>query len=179
MNATSQLILESARVQVRTVTLSDSEFLLRLLNEPAWLENIGDRQVRSQADAERYIKNSIWTQYDAYGFGMYALWLKSSGSPIGICGLVKRETLSAPDLGFALVSDHVGRGLAYEAARGVISHANQSLGIERLYAIARRANDRSIRLLERLGFVHSGPYSTVPGTDVELYVKDDVKAASG
>jgi RimJ/RimL family protein N-acetyltransferase len=163
MNASPQLILESVRMQVRTVMLSDSEFLLRC-----------------KADAERYIRNNIWTQYDAHGYGMYTLWLKSTRSPIGICGLVKRETLCAPDLGFALLSDHVGRGLAYEAARGVISHANRSLGIQRLYAIVRRTNDRSVRLLGRLGFVHTGPYSTAQGGDVELYVKDDVQAgASG
>jgi ribosomal-protein-alanine N-acetyltransferase len=162
-------ILETPRLQVRKVALSDGSFFLRLLNDPSWLENIGDRGVHSDADAVNYIKNNIWAQYEAYGYGMYALQLKSTSSPIGLCGLVKRDFLSAPDLGFALLPDYLGQGFASEAARGLMLHAQSKLGIERLYAIARRANHRSVRLLERLGFHHEGPYVTPEGEQVELY----------
>ena len=86
--------------------MSDGSFFLRLLNDPSWLENIGDRGVHSDADAESYIKNSIWAHYHFYGYGMYAVQLKSTSLPIGICGLVKRDFLSAPDLGFALLPDY-------------------------------------------------------------------------
>jgi len=151
------------------VALSDGSFFLRLLNDPSWVENIGDRGVHSDADAESYIKNSIWAHYHIYGYGMYAVQLKSTSLPIGICGLVKRDFLSAPDLGFALLPDYVGQGFGSEAARGLMSHARNKLAIGRLYAIARRGNDRSVRLLDRLGFRYEGPYATPQGEQVELY----------
>ena len=162
-------VLETSRLQLREVTLSDSDFLLKLLNDPTWLENIGDRGVRCNAEAESYVKHSIWPQYQAHGYGMYTVLLKPSALAIGICGLVKREYLSAPDLGFALLPDYVGQGYASEAARGVMAHALGKFGIGGLYAIARRGNDRSVRVLARLGFHHEGPYLTPQGVQAELY----------
>lgn len=162
-------ILETPRLRLRRVALSDSAFFLELLNDPSWLANIGDRGVHTNADAESYIRNTIWTQYEAYGYGMYALQLKSSESLIGICGLVKREFLSAPDLGFALLPDYVGQGLAAEAAGELMSHAQDRLRIARLYAIVTHGNERSVRLLARLGFRRERPYVTPQGVEVELY----------
>jgi len=168
MEAASQ-VLQTPRLQLRKVAMRDGSFFLKLLNEPSWKENIGDRGVRSLEDAQRYIHDNVWAQYQAHGFGMYAVDLKSTGLPIGICGLVKREFLSIPDLGFALLPDYVGRGYAAEAAAGVLSHARKDLGITRLYAIAKRGNERSLRLLDRLGFRYEGPYRTAQGDEVELY----------
>ena len=150
--------------------MSDGAFFFRLLNDPSWLENIGDRGIRSDADAENYIERAIWSQYQAHGYGMYVVQLKSTSSPIGVCGLIKRDFLSAPDLGFALLPDYVGQGYAFEAARGLMSHAKSELGIGRLYAIAKRGNGRSVRLLDRLGFRHEGPFVTPQEVTVELYV---------
>jgi ribosomal-protein-alanine N-acetyltransferase len=163
-------ILETQRLQLREVALSDALFFLRLLNDPSWLENIGDRGVRSEADAERYIRDNIHAPHQALGFGLYAVQLGSSTQPIGICGLVKRDFLSAPDLGVALLPEFVGQGYASEAARAVMLHAQRQLGIERLYAIVQRGNHRSVRLLERLGFRREEPRSNPQGTEIELYV---------
>ena len=162
-------ILETPRLRLRRAALSDSSFFCRLLNEPTWLENIGDRGVRTNAEAETYIKNRIWASYQDLGYGLYVVELKSAGIPIGLCGLVRREFLSAPDLGFALLPEYVGQGYASEAARGVMSHAKNALGVGRLYAIVRRGNDRSIRVLDGLGFRHEGPCPTLQAEDVELY----------
>lgn len=168
---TSPPILETPRLQVRKVALSDASFFLRLLNDPSWLENIGDRGIHSKADAEDYIKDTIWAHYHAHGYGMYAVQLKSTTEPIGICGLVKRQFLSAPDLGFALLPDYVGRGFASEAARGLMLHAENELRVGRVYAIVKRGNYRSVRLLDRLGFRYEGPHVTTQGEEVELYAR--------
>jgi RimJ/RimL family protein N-acetyltransferase len=162
-------ILETPRLQLRRVALADSAFFLKLLNDPSWLAHIGDRGVHSDADAENYIRSTIWAQYEAHQYGMYAAQLKSTALVIGICGLVKRDFLSAPDLGFALLPDHTGRGYATEAARAMMSHAQKRLRIARLYAIVTRSNERSVRLLERLGFRYEGPFVTPQGVEVELY----------
>ena len=151
------------------MTLEDAAFFLRLLNEPSWLENIGDRGVRTLADAEGYIRNNIWAAYEAHGFGLYALQLKSNPLPIGLCGLVKRDFLASPDLGFALLPEYWGHGYATEAVRAVRSHAQAGLGIERLYAIVKPGNQRSVRLLEQLGFRRQGPCQIPQGDEVELF----------
>lgn len=165
----SAVVLETPRLQLRYVALSDDCFIFRLLNDPSWLENIGDRGIRSQADAERYIRNTVLVQYQTYGYGMYAVQLKSTTQPIGICGLVQRDFLSAPDLGFALLPDYVGQGYASEAARVLLQHAQSELGIGRLYAITKGSNRRSITLLEQLGFRREGPCLTPQGEQLELY----------
>lgn len=163
-------IPETSRLQLRQAELSDAGFFLQLLNDAAWLRNIGDRGVRSESDAETYIRNSIWVPHERYGYGMYVMQHKATHSPIGLCGLVKREYLSDPDLGFALLPNFSGQGYAFEAAVGVMSYARAALGIQRLYAIVNRSNDRSIRLLQRLGFEHEGPCTTPQGALVERYV---------
>ena len=168
MNATS-LNLKTPRLQLRKVELSDGPFFLRLLNEPSWLQGIGDRGIRSIADAETYIRNSIWTQYEAHGFGMYVLQRGSGDECIGICGLVRRDFLSAPDLGFALLPEWVGQGYASEAALHVMSHARSQWHIERLFAIVKRENKRSLGMLQRLGFTFERPCVTPQGAELELY----------
>lgn len=164
------VVLETPRLRLRTVTAADAEFFLKLLNEPSWLENIGDRGVRTREDAERYIMLTVRAPYQALGYGMYAVQPKSTTLPIGICGLVKRDFLPSPDLGVALLPDFAGQGYATEAARAVILHAQGKLGIEQLYALVRRGNRRSVRLLERLGFHREGPCPTPQGTEVELFI---------
>jgi ribosomal-protein-alanine N-acetyltransferase len=164
-------ILQTARLELRHVTLADAAFLLKLLNDPSWVENIGDRGVRSHADAESYIRSTLWSQHETYGYGMYVVQRTGAALPVGICGLVKREFLPAPDLGVALLPDSVGLGLASEAARAVMVHAQSKLGIERLYGIVKRGNHRSVALLGRLGFRREGPSPAPPaGVEVELYV---------
>jgi [ribosomal protein S5]-alanine N-acetyltransferase len=162
-------ILDTPRLTLRQVAPSDASFLLRLLNDPAWLENIGDRGVRSPAAAEVYIRNHIRAHYQTYGYGLYAVQLKAQALPIGLCGLLKRDFLPAPDLGFALLPEYVGAGYACESARALLMHAQNNLGISRLYAIVKRGNHRSISLLGRLGFRHQGACLLPEGVEIELY----------
>ena len=169
---TDGLVAQTQRLQLRGATLADAAFFVRLLNEPGWLRYIGDRGIRSQAAAETYIEQRVCAQYQAHGYGMYVVELRSSGLPIGICGLVKRDYLPEPDLGFALLAAYAGQGLAYEAAQAVMAHVVSAFGIERLCAIVSQDNHRSIRLLERLGFRHAGAVSTPDGARAELYAAE-------
>jgi [ribosomal protein S5]-alanine N-acetyltransferase len=164
------IVVETPRLTLREVALPDAAFFLALLNDPAWLANIGDRGVHSLPDAEGYIRNNIWSAYRAHGYGMYAVRLKSTAQPIGICGLVRRDFLPGPDLGVALLPAWVRRGYASEAARAVMLHAATGLGIARLYAIVKRGNRPSVRLLERLGFALEGPAPISPEDQVDLYM---------
>jgi len=149
------------------MTLDDASFAYQLMNEPAWLQNIGDRGVRSIADARSYIESRMIQMYRTVGFGMYLVELKATSMPIGFCGLVQRESLTAPDIGFALMPQYRCSGYAHEAAGAVMRHAAQQLGLAKLFAIVAPGNERSCRLLQRLGFVREGVFRPNPD-DIEL-----------
>lgn len=143
------------RLIMRPLTLADAPFVLQLLNDSTFIANIGDRGVRTLADAEAYLVAGPLASYQQYGFGLRALELQENGQLIGICGLIQRDTLNAPDLGFALLPDFTGLGYAYEAAKAVLQWA-VALKIARLYAIVSLHNEPSKRLLARLGFNYQG-----------------------
>jgi [ribosomal protein S5]-alanine N-acetyltransferase len=198
-------VAETERLRLRRLRADDAAFLLELLNQPSWLEFIGDRNVRSAAQALDYLEQRIDAQFERYGYGMWGVELReharpathrprqpamgqprmrqpapgqpavdsaASGQPIGLVGLVKRDYLPEPDLGFALLDAYAGRGLAYEAACAVLPLA-RARGLTRLLAITDPDNRRSIGLLQRLGFELEGPQA-VPGATklVQRYSKD-------
>lgn len=143
-------ILETERLALRQFTADDAAFILELLNEPSFIQNIGDRGVRSLADAVKYIEAGPVASYARNGFGLYLVQLKESGESIGMCGLIKRETLDDVDIGYAFLPKFWLKGYAVEAASSAKEQA-RSLGLKRLVAIVDPANQGSIRVLEKLG----------------------------
>lgn len=125
--------------------------MLGLVNEPSWLRFVGDRGVRTLDDARKYILEGPVASYERLGFGMYRVELKATGAPIGICGLVKRDSLGDVDLGYALLPAHWGRGYAFEAASAVLAFARGELGLRRVVAVTASDNTASVRVLEKLG----------------------------
>lgn len=144
--------LATERLVMRHLTVDDAPLMLDLLNSAGWLQFIGDRGVRNVEDARRYIETRLLASYARHGFGHYHLARRSDGVALGICGLVKRDTLEDPDVGFALLPNHAGHGYATEATAGVIRFAQKSLGLRRLVAVTQGDNARSIRLLAKLEF---------------------------
>ena len=144
--------LETDRLIIRPITLDDASFILTLLNEPSFLRYIGDKQVRNLEDARQYILNGPVASYERHGFGLCLVELRESHTPVGMCGILKREELPDPDIGFALLPDFWSKGLAFEAAAAVLNDARERLKLERILAITSLDNEASINLLERLGF---------------------------
>ncbi|HET7696013.1 MAG TPA: GNAT family N-acetyltransferase [Vicinamibacterales bacterium] len=163
------MILRTARLGLRELTAEDGPFILALLNDPGFIEHIGDRGVRSIADAVSYIERGPRASYAQHGFGLWLVELSDTSTPIGICGILKRDVLPDPDIGFAFLPDYRSRGFAYEAAAAVRDFARQTLRLPRLLAIVSPANGRSIRLLQRLGFAFERTM-TVPNDAQELQV---------
>jgi RimJ/RimL family protein N-acetyltransferase len=145
-------VLETERLVLRRLHAGDGPFIVDLLNDPAWLEHIGDRGVRNVDDAQKYLEKGPLEMYARLGFGLYLVERKDTGESIGLCGPLKRESLEHADLGFALLPRFRGLGLAFEAAAGTMIYAREELGLSRLVAITSQGNIASIRLLERLGF---------------------------
>ncbi|MEO6104053.1 MAG: GNAT family N-acetyltransferase, partial [Pseudoxanthomonas sp.] len=130
----------------------DANFMCRLLNEPSFIDNIGDRGVRSLEDAHAYLLKGPVASYLANGFGLYRIQVRATGETAGVCGLVRRPTLDDVDLGYALLPEFCGKGYALEAAAAVLVHARKVLGLKRIVAITDPRNAGSIRVLEKLGF---------------------------
>jgi RimJ/RimL family protein N-acetyltransferase len=145
-------VLETERLFLRRFTADDAQFVLTLLNEPSFLRYIGDKKVRNLEDARQYILNGPIASYERHGFGLYLVGVRESQTPIGMCGLIKRDELPDPDIGFAFLPDFWNKGFAFEAATAVLQDARERLSLERILAITSLDNEASINLLERLGF---------------------------
>ena len=145
-------VLETERLFLRRFTMDDAQFVLTLVNEPSFLRYIGDKKVRNLEDARQYMLNGPVASYERNDFGLYVLELRESNTPIGMCGLIKREELPEPDIGFALLPDFWSKGFAFEAAAVVLQDADDRLKLRRILAITTTDNHASMKLLQRLGF---------------------------
>jgi len=144
-------ILETDRLFLREFITTDAPFILDLLNDPAFLQFIGDRQVRTLADAEKYIEMGPVASYVRNGFGLCLVLLKDTETPIGMCGLIKRDALEDVDIGYAFLPQHRSKGYALEAVQAVKAYAREVVKLKRLVAIVDPANERSVRVLEKIG----------------------------
>ena len=165
------IVLETKRLVLRRMSVADAEFILALVNEPAFIRNIGDKGVRSVDDARAYILNGPMSSYAKHGYGLYRVDLKENGDPIGICGLLKRDALDDVDIGFALLEKFRGRGFATESAEAVMEYGRGALGLERIVAITSPDNDASIRVLGKIG-LRFDKMIRMPGSseDTRLFV---------
>jgi ribosomal-protein-alanine N-acetyltransferase len=157
-------ILDTRRLTLRRMALEDAEFILELLNEPAFIQNIGDKRVRTLDDARLYIRNGPQASYEKFGFGLYLVEIKETRERIGICGLLKREALEDVDIGFAFLERFRLRGFAFESASAVMEHARVTLRLERIVAITSPDNEGSIRVLEKIG-LRFEKMIRMPGSD--------------
>lgn len=139
------------RLLIRELTLADAAFVLELLNEPAYHHYIGDKGVRDLSGAEKYLRDGPLDSYAKHGFGLWCVTLKD-GTPIGMCGLLKRDFLDHPDIGYAFLARFNGQGCAHEAASAVMHHARDHLNLTTLHAITAFRNPASVKLLGKLGF---------------------------
>ena len=145
-------MLETERLRLTHLSDRDAEFIRGLLNEPSFLRYIGDRGVRTADGARRYIHDGPVAGYARHGHGLLRMGLKADDTPIGICGVLRRDTLPEPDLGFSLLPAWWSKGYAHEAASAVMRHAREALHLGRILAITSVDNESSIRLLGKLGF---------------------------
>lgn len=145
------LILQTERLRVREIEERDAPFILELLTDPSFLANIGDRGVRDLCSAVDYIHNGPRASYARNGFGLWLVELKEARESIGLSGVLRRDTLPHPDIGYAFLPRHWSRGYAVEACTAVRDHAMHTLGLQRLLAIVSPGNAASVKVLERIG----------------------------
>ncbi|MCE7991906.1 MAG: GNAT family N-acetyltransferase [Roseivirga sp.] len=163
------MIATTQRLQLDKLTLADAPFVFKLVNEPGWIKFIGDRGIRNLKDAENYIINGPQKSYADFGFGLFKVSLLD-GTPIGMCGLLQRDYLDHPDIGFAFLAEFTGKGYALEAANATMTYARDKLGQKTIMATTLPENEKSISLLEKIGlrFVKLTKTS-VDGPEVKLF----------
>jgi [ribosomal protein S5]-alanine N-acetyltransferase len=174
------IVVETARLLLREMTPEDAAFILKLVNDPAWIQFIGDKGIRTIDGARRYIIEGPMEMYAQLGFGLWLVEQKESRIPIGMCGLIKRPALDDVDVGFAFLPENRGQGYAFESASATIAHARKAFGLTKLSAITAPANNRSVRVLEKLGFKFermiklspAAPKVSLYGTNSEIPVTD-------
>ncbi|MBG9443996.1 GNAT family N-acetyltransferase [Cytobacillus firmus] len=149
-------VLETDRLILRWLTTDDAAFILELLNEPAWIRYIGDKSVRTLDDAKNYILTGPMKMYSQFGFGLFLVERKEGSSPIGMCGLIKRDTLDNVDIGFAFLSRYQTHGYGFESASATLKYGHEQLDMERILAITSLDNHASSRLLEKIGMKYEG-----------------------
>ena len=144
-------ILETERLTLRSITEDDAALILELMNDPAFIEYVADRGLRTPADAGRYIAEKMLPGFKQNGFGMCVVELKESRKAIGTCGLFKRQLVDDAEIGFAFLREFWGQGFAYEAAAAIMRYGCDELKLPRIVAATNPNNATSIKLLEKLG----------------------------
>jgi len=143
--------LKSERLILSEFTKNDASFFYQLVNEPAWKQYIGDKNVHTILDAEKYLENNIIPSYKKFGFGFYVVTLKEDNTSIGMCGLIKRDWMDYVEIGFAFLAQYRGKGYAIESSIATKKYAKEKLAISQIAAITDVDNEKSGNLLNRLG----------------------------
>lgn len=149
-------VLETDRLILRWLTPDDAAFILELLNEPSWIRFIGDKGVRTLEDAKNYIVSGPMKMYSQMGFGLFMVEQKEGSIPIGMCGLIKRDTLDNVDIGFAFLSTYQTQGYGFESASATLNYGHEQQDLKRILAITSLENYASSRLLEKIGMKYEG-----------------------
>lgn len=167
--------IETPRLRLSELAEDDAAFVLALLNTEGFLRHIGDRGVRSLDDARRYLREGPRDSYARHGHGLWKVTRKADGLPVGMCGLVRREGLPRPDLGYAFLPEHTGQGLASEAGAAVLAHAFDVMHLPQVLAIVSPGNEASVRVLERIGMREWG-LREIEGQVLRVFTREALPA---
>lgn len=163
-------IVETERLLIREMDSAiDAEFVFELLNTPKFIQYIGDRGVRSLDQAREFIEDRYRRTYRDHGYGLYAVDLKTDHTTVGMCGFVRRDTLPAPDIGFAFLPQYEKKGYGFESAESVMRYGREKLGFIHILAITSLDNEASESLLAKLGFAFEDLMDFPDGEKLKLF----------
>ena len=166
---------ETERLLLKPTDLEDAEFILQLLNSESFIKYIGDRNVRTIEDAENYIRNRCFPQFERLGYGSFTVILKEDSSKMGTCGVYAREnTDNAPDIGFAFLPQFEGKGYGYESASFLKNLVKNDFNITKLGGITVEYNHASRKLLEKLGLKFQKKFFMDGDPEELLYYEADI-----
>ncbi len=161
----SKTVAETERLLVEMIDLDDAPLFFNLMNSAGWQRFIGNRSIDTIDAAEATIEQGYLASYRTHGFGYYKISTRDDLEPVGICGFLKRDTLTNPDFGFAMLPNHEGQGLAFEACHATLNYGERTYGFKELDAITNPTNTRAINLLEKLRFRVAGTFRHEDGDE--------------
>ncbi len=153
-------VLRTARLRLRWFTESDAPFVRELLNEPAWIQHIYDAEVRTDAQAAQWVRERLIMRYWLLGFGFWAVERLEDGQVVGLCGVIKRDGLDHPDIGYGFPARWWGHGYAREAASATLDYCRQVLGLSEVMGTTGPENHASGRVLLAIGLSDEGLQQT-------------------
>jgi ribosomal-protein-alanine N-acetyltransferase len=162
-------ILATDRLDLREATLADAPFMRRLLNSPGWIRHISDLHIASDEDAAVYIRDKLLNEYRSQGMGLWIVTEKAGAEAVGLCGLLRRSHLKHVDLGYAFLPDYQGKGYAREAAAACLEYGHDFFGLDRIIAVTKADNARSINLLRALGMQFQDTVTWPSGATLQVY----------
>jgi RimJ/RimL family protein N-acetyltransferase len=161
------IVFQTERLIFSEFTYDDVAFIVRITNTEGWLKYIGDRNTKTEEGAIEYLNKGPISSYAKTGYGLWKVSLKTTNEPIGICGVFNRNIFEHPDIGYAILPEHEGKGYASEATIGTVNYAVNDLGLPNLVGIVDLDNYRSIALLEKIGMSYRKNI-VLPGETTEL-----------
>ncbi|RTM07546.1 MAG: N-acetyltransferase [Hyphomicrobiales bacterium] len=150
-------VLETQRLLMRPVAISDLEVVHRLHTDPLVVQSLfsGEPPARpdTQEKVELYVRS--WQQN---GFGFFSVFVKGNSPDqaefAGRAGLRRFEDTNDVEYGLCLFGHMAGRGFGPELGRVILRHAFEKLGLDRVVALIRPENERAIRAARKIGFGH-------------------------
>jgi ribosomal-protein-alanine N-acetyltransferase len=167
-------LIITERLQLKKLSIEDAPFMFTLFNSPGWLKFIGDRGITSIEKAINFINEKYIPSYELHGYGSFVIVLKDTNEFIGTCGFYKRENLDYPDIGFAILPQYYRNGYAFEACTKLLELAEKKLHFKKILAITDKENQASIKLLEKIGLINSGTYTTIENKEELLLFSKDL-----
>lgn len=146
--------LSTERLTLRRAEATDTAFIVELVNDPGWLEYIGDRGIHTTAAALTYIEDKLWAAEAQHGYAMGILTRRDSGQPVGAAGFLRRDFLPHPDIGYALLTAHAGQGYATEICHALMAQGRSQFGFSAVLGLTSAHNTRSLAVLRKIGLTY-------------------------
>jgi len=144
--------IETPRLILRPFTMDDVEASYAMEQDPDVNRYTNDGGVKTLQQIEEVISTGPLMDYETYGFGRFAIELKKDSKFMGFTGLKFMEDLGRVDLGYRLVKEHWGKGLATESGVASLRFGFEELDFDEIVATILPENLASANVLSKLGF---------------------------
>jgi ribosomal-protein-alanine N-acetyltransferase len=151
-----ETILETNRLRLRELTLSDAQNFFQLNLDPDVLRYTGDVAFENTKASETFLRN--YADYQTNGYGRWAVIDKSSGEFLGWCGLKFTPAKNETDIGFRFFKKHWNKGYASESAKACLDYGFSKLQLQTIIARAMIENKASVKVLEKIGMSYEKPF---------------------
>ncbi len=149
--------LQTARLVLRSLRMEDADFLFKEWSDPLVTELMSDEEpLRTREQAEEFLR-SLQTPEKIPALQWWGIELKAEGRLIGTCGYFRwNQQHHRAEIGYDLYPEVWGQGLMPEALQVLVRYGFAGMNLNRIEALTHIENQRSQRVLSKLGFQREG-----------------------